>query len=46
MLLQCAVLGGLFVLIAVCTDASWSLAASGARSWLRSHPSSSRPSAS
>jgi threonine/homoserine/homoserine lactone efflux protein len=36
--LQCAALGGLFVLIALCTDASWSLAASGAGSWLRRHP--------
>jgi threonine/homoserine/homoserine lactone efflux protein len=36
--LQCAFLGGLFVLIALCTDTSWSLAASGAGMWLRSHP--------
>lgn len=35
---QCAFLGGLFVLIALCTDTSWSLAASGAGSWLRRHP--------
>lgn len=36
--LQCAVLGSVFVLIALCTDTSWSLVASGARSWLRRHP--------
>ena len=36
--LQCAALGGLFVLIALCTDTSWSLAASGAGTWLRRHP--------
>jgi threonine/homoserine/homoserine lactone efflux protein len=36
--LQCAALGGLFVLIALCTDTTWSLAASGAGSWLRRHP--------
>ena len=36
--LQCAFLGSVFVLIALCTDTSWSLAASGARSWLRRHP--------
>jgi threonine/homoserine/homoserine lactone efflux protein len=36
--LQCALLGGLFILIALCTDTAWSLAASGARSWLRGHP--------
>ena len=36
--LQCAFLGGLFVLIALCTDTAWSLAASGAGSWLRRHP--------
>jgi threonine/homoserine/homoserine lactone efflux protein len=36
--LQCALLGGLFVLIAFCTDVIWSLAASGAGSWLRGHP--------
>jgi threonine/homoserine/homoserine lactone efflux protein len=36
--LQCAFLGGLFVLIAFVTDASWSLVASGAGSWLRRHP--------
>ena len=36
--LQCAALGGLFVLIALCTDTSWSLAAAGAGSWLRRHP--------
>jgi threonine/homoserine/homoserine lactone efflux protein len=36
--LQCALLGCVFILIALCTDAAWSLAASGARSWLRGHP--------
>ena len=36
--LQCAALGGLFVLIALCTDTSWSLAASGAGSWLKRNP--------
>lgn len=36
--LQVASLGGLFILIAFCTDTSWSLAASGAGSWLRGHP--------
>jgi len=36
--LQLAFLGGLFVLIALCTDASWSLVASGAGAWLRRHP--------
>jgi len=36
--LQCAFLGGLFVLIAFCTDVTWSLAASGAGAWLRGHP--------
>jgi threonine/homoserine/homoserine lactone efflux protein len=36
--IQCAALGGLFVLIALCTDTTWSLAASGAASWLRRHP--------
>jgi threonine/homoserine/homoserine lactone efflux protein len=36
--LQCAALGGLFVVIAMCTDATWSLAASGAGSWLKRHP--------
>ena len=36
--LQCALLGGLFLLIALCTDTTWSLAASGARSWLTGHP--------
>jgi threonine/homoserine/homoserine lactone efflux protein len=36
--LQCAILGGVFILIALCTDTAWSLAASSARSWLRGHP--------
>jgi threonine/homoserine/homoserine lactone efflux protein len=36
--LQSAFLAGLFVLIAFCTDTGWSLAASGAGSWLRRHP--------
>jgi threonine/homoserine/homoserine lactone efflux protein len=36
--LQCAFLGGLFVLIAFCTDVTWSLVASGAGAWLRGHP--------
>ena len=36
--LQCAFLGGVFVLIAFCTDVAWSLVASGAGSWLRGHP--------
>jgi len=36
--LQCALLGALFLLIAFFTDTSWSLAASGAGSWLRGHP--------
>jgi hypothetical protein len=36
--LQCAFLGSVFVLIALCTDTSWSLAASGVGSWLRRHP--------
>ena len=36
--LQCAFLGGVFVAIAFCTDVTWSLAASGAGSWLRGHP--------
>jgi threonine/homoserine/homoserine lactone efflux protein len=35
---QCAVLGGLFIVIALCTDTMWSLAASSAASWLRQHP--------
>src|SRR4030095_653416 len=36
--LTCAFLGGLFVLIAFCTDVTWSLVASGAGAWLRGHP--------
>jgi threonine/homoserine/homoserine lactone efflux protein len=36
--LQCAFLGGIFVLIALATDTTWSLVASGAGSWLRGHP--------
>jgi threonine/homoserine/homoserine lactone efflux protein len=36
--LQCAFLGGLFVMIAFCTDVMWSLVASGAGAWLRGHP--------
>jgi threonine/homoserine/homoserine lactone efflux protein len=36
--LQCAFLGGLFTSIALCTDTSWALAASGAGAWLRRHP--------
>jgi len=36
--LQCAFLGGVFVLIAFCTDVTWSLVASGAGTWLRGHP--------
>jgi threonine/homoserine/homoserine lactone efflux protein len=35
---QVAVLGGLFLLLAFCTDASWSLLASGAGTWLKRHP--------
>lgn len=35
--LQVALLGGLFLLIALCTDASWSLLASGAGMWLKHH---------
>jgi threonine/homoserine/homoserine lactone efflux protein len=35
---QCAVLGGLFILIAACTDMTWALVASGAGSWLHRHP--------
>ncbi len=36
--LQCALLGAVFVFIAFCTDVTWALAASGAGSWLRGHP--------
>ena len=36
--LQVAGLGGLFLIIAFCTDASWSLLASGAGTWLKHHP--------
>jgi len=36
--LQVAILGGLFLLVALCTDAIWSLAASSAGGWLRRHP--------
>lgn len=35
---QLTVLGGLFVVIALCTDTIWSLVASGARRWLGRHP--------
>ncbi len=36
--LQFALLGGLFVAIAFCTDTSWSLAAGSASGWLRRNP--------
>jgi threonine/homoserine/homoserine lactone efflux protein len=35
---QCLALGGLFVVIALCTDAAWSMLASTAGGWLRRHP--------
>jgi threonine/homoserine/homoserine lactone efflux protein len=36
--LQCATLGGLFVLIALTTDTAWALVASRAGGWLKGHP--------
>jgi threonine/homoserine/homoserine lactone efflux protein len=36
--LQCALLGGVFLLIALCTDLAWALVASRAGAWLHRHP--------